>query len=86
MKLKDGFLLRQVAGQQVVLPSGGELDLDLMITLNGTAAFLWQRLQTETTQPALVAALQEEYEVDEPTAQRSVEAFVRKLAKNGFLA
>lgn len=40
MKLKDGFLLRQVAGQTVVLPVSGDLDLNMMITLNDTGAFL----------------------------------------------
>ena len=57
MKLKEGFLMRQVAGQTVVLPSGDDLDLNMMITLNETGAFLWERLNEETTQEALVAAL-----------------------------
>ena len=86
MKLKEGFLLRQVAGQTVVLPSGSELDLNMMITLNGTAAFLWERLTEETDEQALVDALLAEYDVDEATARRCVAAFVQKLESNGFLA
>lgn len=86
MKLKDGFLLRQVAGQTVVLPVSGDLDLNMMITLNDTGAFLWERLQSEIDEVALVAALLEEYEVDEATAKNSVAAFVKKLNDNGFLA
>lgn len=86
MKIKDGFLLRQVAGQMVVLPTGGELDLNMMITLNDTGAFLWERLQAETDEDALVAALLGEYDVDEATARRCVREFVKKLDDNGFLA
>ena len=86
MKLKDGFLLRQVAGQTVVLPVGGDLDLNMMITLNDTGAFLWEHLQVDTDEAALVAALLKEYDVDEETAKRSVGAFVAKLHENGFLA
>ena len=86
MKLKDGFLLRQVAGQTVVLPTGGDLDLNMMITLNETGAFLWDRLQSDTTEAALVTALLAEYDVDEKTAADCVAAFVRKLDDNGFLA
>ena len=86
MKLKEGFLLRQVAGQTVVLPTGDELDLNMMITLNDTGAFLWERLQDETTEDALVEALLGEYDVDEATARKSVAAFVQKLNDNGFLA
>ena len=85
MKLKEGFLLRQVAGQTVVLPTGDELDLNMMITLNDTGAFLWERLQDETTEDALVEALLGEYDVDEATARKSVAAFVHKLNDNGFL-
>ena len=86
MKLKEGFVLRSVAGQTVVLPSGDELDLNMMITLNDTGAFLWEKLQSETSEDALIAALLAEYEVDEETARKAVAAFVQKLSDNGFLA
>ena len=86
MKIKDGFLLRQVASQSVVLPTGGEMDLNMMITLNDTGAFLWEHLQTETDEDALVAALLGEYDVDADTARRCVRSFVEKLNANGFLA
>ena len=69
MKIKEGFLLREVAGQTVVLPTGGDLDLNMMITLNETGRFLWERLQEGTTEEALVAALLAEYDVDEATAK-----------------
>ena len=85
MKLKDGFFMRQIAGQTVVLPGGDVLDLNMMITLNETGAFLWERLNEETSVEALVAALLGEYDVDEKTAQQAVEAFVRKLYDYGFL-
>lgn len=86
MKLKDGFLLRQVAGENVVLPIGPELEQNMMITLNGTGAFLWERLQSETDEDTLVSALLSEYDVDEPRARACVAAFVKKLGENGFLA
>ena len=85
MKLKDGFLLRHVAGQAVVLPMGGTLDLNMMITLNETGAFLWERMANDTDEAALVAALLAEYDVDEATAAKSVAAFVEKLKGHDFL-
>ena len=85
MKLKDGFFMRQIAGQTVVLPGGDVLDLNMMITLNETGAFLWERLNEETSVEALVTALLGEYDVDEKTAQQAVEAFVQKLNDHGFL-
>lgn len=85
MKLKEGFLLREVAGQVVVLPTGGNLDLEMMITLNETGKFLWERLQEETDMQTLVEALLAEYDVDRPRAEKSVEAFVEKLKNHGLL-
>jgi hypothetical protein len=85
MKLKDGFFMRQIAGQTVVLPGGDVLDLNMMITLNETGAFLWERLNEDTCVEALVAALLGEYDVDEKTARQAVEAFVQKLNDHGFL-
>ncbi|MBR4889213.1 MAG: PqqD family protein [Clostridia bacterium] len=86
MKIKNGFILREVAGQNVVLPTGDQLDLNMMITLNDTGRFLWEHLQEETTEAVLVEALLEEYEVDEALARKSVTAFVQKLSDNGLLA
>lgn len=85
MKIKDGFVLRSVAGQFVVLPAGDTLNLNMMITLNETGAFLWKQLENENDEAGLVAALLAEYDVDETTAKKAVEAFVAKLNKNDFL-
>ena len=85
MKIKEGFLLRQVAGQTVVLPCGDDMDLNMMITLNDTGAFLWQLLQEETDEAAMVKALCAEYDVDAQTAADAVAGFVAKLNANGFL-
>ena len=85
MKIKDGFILRQVATQNVVLPSSNELNLNMMITLNETGAFLWERLQAENDEMGLVSALLAEYDVDEETAKKAVSGFVAKLADHGFL-
>lgn len=86
MKLKEGFILREVAGETVVIPSGDAVNLNMMITLNETGAFLWRKLETGAEESELVAALLAEYDVDEATAAASVSAFVKKLCDNGFLA
>ena len=86
MKIKDGFLLRTVAGQHVVLPGSETLELDVMITLNDTGAFLWERLQSDATEENLVQALLAEYDVDQETAAAAVASFVKKLEDDGFLA
>lgn len=86
MKLKEGFILRTVAGQTVVLPSGGVTNLDMMITLNGTGKFLWERLAVGAEKSELVDALLAEYDVDREKAEKSVDAFVARLKERDFLA
>lgn len=86
MKLKDGFILRTVAGETVVLPAAGVTDFDMMITLNDTGKFLWERLAVGAEEADLVQALLAEYDVTEEVAARSVAAFVARLKELNFLA
>ena len=85
MKLKDGFVLREVAGQTVVLPAGADLNLNMMISLNDTGKFLWSLLENEQQPEDLVTALLTEYDVDEQTAKSAVDSFVAKLNEYEFL-
>ena len=86
MKIKEGFILRVVAKQNVVLPATGDLDLDRMLTLNSTGKILWEQLQKETDQENLVQAMLAHYEIDENTARTCVSNFVKNLEQYGFLA
>ena len=85
MKLKDGFLLREIAGRIVAVPVGDNLNLNLMISLNSTGRFLWERLKTGASAQELKEALMETYNVSEGLAQSDVDAFIEKLSENGFL-
>lgn len=86
MKLKEGFILRQVAGENVVLSVSADVDLNGMITLNDTGCTLWKRLEQESTLEDLAAALLAEYEVDAQTAQDAAAQFVAKLKELDLLA
>ncbi|MBR5119886.1 MAG: PqqD family protein [Clostridia bacterium] len=85
MKLKKGFVLREVAGETVVVPVEAELNFNGMITLNEAAKVLWSVLENETSTEDLVKAILSEFDVDEKTAQNDVDAFVQKLKGLDFL-
>ena len=86
MKRNDDFLLRDVAGTLVIVPVGAAVSaFPGMITLNGTGAFIWEHLETEQTVESLVAAMIENYDVDEARAKADVEAFLKKLEPTGAL-
>lgn len=86
MKIKDGYILRVVAKQNVVLPATGDLELDRMLTLNATGKFLWERLEKGAQKSELVDAMLDHYEIDENTARTCVDNFVKNLEHYGFLA
>lgn len=85
MKLKKGFVLREVAGETVVVPVEAELNFNGMITLNEAAKVLWNVLENETSTEELVKAILSEFDVDEKTAQNDVDVFVQKLKGLDFL-
>ena len=86
MRLKEGFLLRKVAGEYVVVPSGNAMvDFKVMISLNETGAFLWEALKEEKSESDLVAALLGEYDVDEKVAAEDVGEFVNLLKEKNLL-
>jgi len=86
MKLKENFLLRQVASSWVVMPIGQDmLDFNGIITLNETGAFLWQKLQEGVSIEELATALTGEYRVSLEEARSDVKEFCDKLTDLGCL-
>ncbi|MBR2635194.1 MAG: PqqD family protein [Clostridia bacterium] len=84
MKIKDGYLLKEIAGNHVVIPVGA-LDFDGMISLNETGVFLWRLLEKGCTQEEAVEKLLLEYEVSEEIAEKDVGAFLEMLKKENIL-
>ena len=86
MRIVDGFLLKTIADQRVVVPLGtNTVSFRLIITLNDTGAFLWEQLQSDNTEEGLVKALLSEYDVDEKTASSDVAEFIKKLTDANLL-
>ena len=86
MKIKEGFLLRQVGGNHVVVPVGAQsVDFRCLITLNEVGAFLWQHMESACTVDSLVEALLAEYDVTADVARADVERFVASLREKNLL-
>lgn len=80
MRVAEQFVLRDIAGDYVIVPIGEmALSFDGIITVNETGAFIWKALQEEVTADDLVAKVLDEYEVDEETARKDVEEFLTCL-------
>ncbi|MCH3973172.1 MAG: PqqD family protein [Oscillospiraceae bacterium] len=86
MKLKSQLMLRNIAGNYMVVPVGERTqDVPGVIALNETGAFLWKLLEQDTTKETLLHALTAEYEVDEAEAQKDLQTFLADLQEKGWL-
>ena len=86
MKIKEDILLRKVADCYVVVPVGkATVDFNGMMNLNETGAFLWEKLENDTTKEELLKAMLDEYEVTEDIAKKDIDNFITKLKDGNLL-
>lgn len=86
MKIKDSYVLRSVAGENLIVPVGGNnINFNSAMTLNETGAFLWQLLTADTTRDALIGAMTKEYDIDADTAKKDIDIFITSLKEHSIL-
>ncbi len=86
MKVKHGYILKTIANQHVVIPTGDEaIHFSGMLTLNESGVKLFEQLQSGTSQEALVQFLLDHYDIDQKTAENDVHQFLEKLHSKGIL-
>ena len=80
MKIREGFVVRKVAGVNVVISLETKSDdNNNMIQLNDTGLLLGDRLVAGAEKDELVQLLLEQYDVTEDVARPDVDAFVDLL-------
>ena len=86
MKIKEGFELKEIADNYVVIPTQSNVvDFSSMIMLNEVSAFLWLQLLEDKTEQDLLKAVLKEYDVDKETALGDIKVFVKELAAAGVI-
>lgn len=80
MKLKKEFIKREIAGENLLVPTGEtSLTFNGLITLNEVGAFIWDKLSQAQSEEDVVEFILEEYDVDEETAKADTKEFLGKL-------
>lgn len=86
MKIKSGFLLREVAGNTVIVPVGEEtVEFNGIITINETGRFIWDLLEKGIEKEELLKVFLAEYKVGEAEAKEDISAFLQTLLDNGIM-
>lgn len=80
MKIKNGFVVREIAGECVVVALGEASKIfNGIIKLNPTARIMWDMLAKGSDKDAVVDAILNDYEVDRETVECDFDRFVEKL-------
>lgn len=86
MKIAEGFSLKTIADNNIVVPVGSNtVSFKAIITLNESGAFLWRELETEKDEEQLVKAMLEEYDIDEATVRNDVSEFIENMRAANLL-
>ena len=86
MRLKKGFVLREVCGERVIMGEGlGAINFGKLLALNETAAWLWQQAQAmgDFTVEALAEKLCAEYDVTADEAKADVADIINEWQQVG---
>lgn len=80
MRIKEGFLLREVASNYVVISTGEDsLNFDNVVTINEIGAFIWKKIEDKKTEDEIVDDILAEYAIDKETAKKDCKEFIDRL-------
>lgn len=86
MKIKDGFILKDVAGSKIVIATGeARLSFNGVITFNSVGAEIFNLLDGTNSPEKIVEKIANDYNVDAGIVKRDFDALVEKLRKHNLL-
>ena len=86
MKLRDGFVVREVGGKSYAVATGTSAKyFKGMLTLNEMGVFMFDLLKKDTTEDKIVDAILAEYEVEKSVVEKDVSEFIDKLREINIL-
>jgi hypothetical protein len=86
MKRKNDFTMRNVGGENMLVPLAAQvMDMNGVITLNGTGACVWELLAQERTVDELANAVAVRFDVTPEHARADVQTFLDEIGKLGII-
>lgn len=87
MRIKSGYKVREVAGENIIVNQGAsETDLTKIISLNASARLLWDRvIGVDFTVEQVASILVDEYGIDIATATTDAKAWIQVLKEQGIV-
>ena len=86
MKIRDGFVLRNVVDEYIVMPTGDNIaKFDGAVVLNEVSAFVFEQMKRPVSREDVLEAVLNEFEVDEATAAADLDQLIGKLTEMGLI-
>ena len=80
MKACTGFILRNIAGEYILMPTGDKIGAFRgTVLMNELSAFIWEQLQTPVSRDDLLSRILDRYDTDEKTAAADLDALLAEL-------
>lgn len=84
--MKPDFLIRDIAGEHILIGAGEQIDFSQMLILNDTATWIIKTLQENPmSAEELVQRLTTDYEVDHTEALNDVNELIHELETLGVV-
>lgn len=75
------IVTRKTGNEYVLVPIANNIaDMNSVYTLNETGAFIWEQINGKRTVEELIAAVNEEYEIDYENAKMDVFDFIENMS------
>lgn len=86
MKAKQGFILRNVVDEYILMPTGDNIGrFNGTVLLNEVSAFVWEKLQNSLSRDDLLKAILDEFEVEKTVAAADLDALLATLKEYGVI-
>lgn len=86
MKVNKDFVLREIAGESILVPLGQQtMQMDGIINLNPVAAVIWSALSENPDQEYVLQEILEHFDIDEVQVRKDLQEFIDEMKVAGML-
>ena len=86
MKIKDGFILKDVAGSKIVIATGAQrINFNGVITFNDVGAEVFNMLDGTNSVEDIISKISADFNVDSNRVKNEVEILIEKMRKHKLI-
>lgn len=87
MKKIQDFILREVADEYILIPTGSTTEtFNGIIPLTESAAYIYEHIEEADSFETLINMITSEYDIDKQTASNDAYMFINHMLQNGMIA